>query len=203
MKEDKTNPNVNERQICRALISAATDETYDFQCVAVPSENKDVKFSRTNGEYFYQILRAKQENLDVSRLDSGLPLFDNHPDYDKANATATLGISTGYSFDDRGLIVRCKWGARADEALRSDVKNGIIKTVSIEGTVSEYEIERKQGELPRYYATMWTPESLSLAPIPNDIGAQIEVKRAIEKQITPVKEEIKSIYKQLTQKFAK
>jgi hypothetical protein len=170
-----------ENQICRALITSVDGEGYDFEAVAVPSENGQLRYSYENGEYFNQVLRTGKESIDSSRLDSGLPLFDNHP-YDQS-ALKVLGITVGYDFTERGIVIRAKFGARADEALRSDVKTGIIKTVSIEGSISNYEVKREAGKIPTYEASLWTPESLSFAPVPNDIGAQIEVKRALEKQL--------------------
>lgn len=188
----------DDKRICRALITPANESTeYDFECVAVPSENGQLKYNYREDEYFMQILKAERNNINTQRLESGLPLFDNHP-YD-ASALKTLGISTSYDFDERGLILRCKFGSRADEALRNDVKNGIIKTVSIEGSIENYSVERKMGEIPKYYAELWTPESISFAPVPNDIGAQIEVKRAIQKQIEIPEKENK--YKSLINKF--
>jgi len=144
------------------------------------------------------VLRTGRENIKSDRLDSGLPLFDNH-NWDQSAAN-TLGITTDYEFTDKGLVIRAKLGARADEALRSDIKNAIVKSVSIEGTVLEYEIERKEGMIPVYYAKTWEPESLSFAPVPQDISAQIEVKRAIQKQIEKKSENI-SIVESLTSKF--
>jgi len=187
-----------DNQICRALIQASTDEGYDFEAVAVPAENGQLRYSYENDEYFMQVLRTGKENVDTSRLESGLPLFDNHPW--ENSAENTLGITTTYDFTERGLEVRSKFGARADEALRSDVKNGIIKTVSIEGTIQNYSVVREAGKIPVYYADLWTPESLSFAPVPNDIAAQIDVKRAIQKQIEPPKAN-KSIIESLINKF--
>ncbi len=180
MEQDKK---MNERHICRATIEGATiiDDVFEFEAVAVPAVNGQMRYSYENDEYFMQVLRTGEANIDKSRLDSGLPLFDNHPW--ENSAENTLGITTTYSFDERGLVVRCRLGARADEALRSDIKSGIIKTVSIEGTIQNYSAVREMGKVPVYYAELWTPESLSFAPVPNDIGAQIEVKRAIQKQI--------------------
>ena len=63
-----------------------------------------------------KVLRTGEGNVDKARLDSGLPIFDNHP-WD----SSALNITTGYSFDERGIVVRVKWGARADEQLRADV----------------------------------------------------------------------------------
>lgn len=190
----------NDKRICRAAISIPLEnEDFDFEAVAVPAENGQLNYNWEKQEYFNQVLRTQQENINTDRLDSGLPLFDNHP-WD-SSAMNTLGITTAYEFTEKGLVVRCKFGNRADEALRKDVKDGIVKTVSIEGTINEYEITRPIGEIPIYYAKRWTPESLSFAPVPNDIGAQIEVKRAIQKQIEKNPELQENKYKQLTNKF--
>jgi len=196
----------NDKHICRAKITPSeSGSDYDFEAVAVPAENGQIRYSWTDEEYFMQILRTKPENIDTSRMDSGLPLFDNHPEAEDAGAMNQLGITVGYSFDERGIVVRCKFGARADEALRADVTNGIIKTVSIEGTIQNYSISRMHGELPKYYAELWTPESLSFAPVPNDIGAQIEVKRKIADQIKrgEPKPETKTGLASLKSKFKK
>jgi hypothetical protein len=171
----------NDNQVCRAMIEPDSGEGFDFAAVAVPSVNGQVRFSYENNEYFIQVLGTDKENIDVSRMESGLPLFDNHP-WDNS-AVNTLGITTEFEFVEQGIRVKAKLGARADEALRKDIKDGIIKTVSIEGSIQNYEIIREPGKIPVYRATLWTPESLSFAPVPNDIGAQIEVKRALNEQI--------------------
>jgi len=74
------------------------------------------------------------------------------------------------------------------------------KTVSIDDEVLEYEIERKPGMIPIYYAKLWEPQFLAFAPVPQDIAAQIEVKRAIQKQIEPPTPG-KSIIESLKTKF--
>ena len=174
------NKQYEDRQVCRAQISTTTGEGFDFEAVAVPTINGQLRYSYENNEVFNQILRTNKENIDTSRLDSGLPLFDNHP-WDNS-AENTLGITTSYIFDERGLVVRAKFGARADQELKDDIKNGIIKTVSIEGTIINYSVVREEGKIPNYFADLWTPESLSFAPVPNDINAQIEIKRALKEQ---------------------
>ena len=195
----EANKNKEDNRICRALIVPSADNSdYDFEAVAVPAENGQMKYSYEHGEYFYQVLRTAKENINTERIDSGLPLFDNHP-WDNS-AKNTLGITVSYVFDERGIVVRCKFGARADQELKDDVKNGVIKTVSIEGSVSNYEVERKEGEIPKYYATLWTPESLSFAPVPQDISSQIEVKRALNEQIKPKSDNI-SMSESIKSKF--
>ena len=194
---------IEDKRICRAMINPADENSYfDFEAVAVPSNNGQLRYSWENDEYFNQVLKTGESNISRDRLDSGLPLFDNHP-WDNS-AKNTLGITTDYVFDERGLVVRCKFGSRADEALRKDVKEGIIKTVSIEGSIINYTVVREQGKIPVYYAELWEPESLSFAPVPNDISAQIEVKRALKEQIeksVPVQPESDSLFNSLIKKF--
>lgn len=188
MNKEKVKEN---NHIFRANISVSTSDDYDFECIAVPVNNGQLQYLRDSDGYkvydenwnpklFNQVLLPFPENVNTSRLDSGLPLFDNHPDMDDISVITTLGITTSYEFTESGLVVRCKFGARADQALRDDVRNGIIKTVSIEGTIEEYgRIEQTASDkYPNYYATKWTPESLSFAPVPNDIESQISAKRA-------------------------
>lgn len=191
---------IDERQICRALINPIADgEDWDFEAVAIPTENKQLRYSWENDEYFYQVLRTSKENIQTDRMDSGLPLFDNHP-YEQS-ALKQLGITVGYDFTEQGIVMRVKFGARADESLKIDVQNKIIKTVSIEGDIINYTIERKEGQIPVYYADLWEPTSLSFAPVPQDIGAQIEVKRAIASQIKMKKPESDSLFDSLIKKF--
>ena len=192
--------NKENTYICRAFITPSQNDDYDFEAVAVPANNGQLNYSWKNDEYFNQVLRTGAENVDVSRLESGLPIFDNHP-WD-SSALNVLGITTAYSFEERGIVVRVKWGARADEQLKADVKNGIIKSVSIEGVIERYIREESvnPNDVPIYYADYWVPLSLSLAPVPNDIEAQIEVKRAAEAHKSK-QTIINNSYTKLTSKF--
>jgi len=201
--KNKKEQDQNERQICRAKIEVVENSDFDFEAVAVPVDNRKLMFSKSNNEYFYQVLRTTPDSINTTRLDNGLPIFDNHPE--DRSARNILGITVDYEFNEKGLIVRGKFGSRADEALRNDVKNGIIKTVSIEGDVMDYEIKRQKGKIPDYEASSWMPDSLSFAPVPNDIGAQIGVKRALSEQIeksnTPEPPQSDSFINQLIKKF--
>ena len=116
---DKNNVEIkDDNRICRALIEPQPEGAdYDFVAVAVPAENGQINYNWLHDEYYNQVLRTAPENINTDRLDSGLPLFDNHV-YDKS-ALNTLGITTGYEFTERGLEVKCKFGNRADMALRT------------------------------------------------------------------------------------
>ena len=63
MEKDKK----NDKQVCRALISPVADGTdWDFEAVAVPTENKQLRYSWINEEYYYQVLRTAKENIKTS-----------------------------------------------------------------------------------------------------------------------------------------
>ena len=109
----------------------------------------------------------------------------------------TLGISKSYDVTEAGLSLKIKLGARADDALRKDIQDGVLKTVSIEGEVRRYNIVREAGQVPIYYADLWEPTSVSLAPVPQDIAAQVNVKRALDAQLHKKESFIES----LTKKF--
>ena len=91
------------KHICRAAIDATGGEGWDFEAVATPAENKQLAHGRTEN-IIRNIANQVKKNIKADRLESGLPLFDNHP-WDKT-AKATLGITVSYSFDERGLVVR-------------------------------------------------------------------------------------------------
>ena len=190
-----------KQPVMRAKIEVPSEVVdYDFKGVAVPFDNGQLKIDWENDTYFNEVLIPTPENTRTERLDSGLPLFDNHP-WDKS-ATNTLGITTRYAFTENGLEIYCKWGARADEALKNDVANGIIKTFSIEGDIYSYEVSREIGKIPVYKTLDWEPTSVSLAPVPNDIASQIDVQRKINEQIEQQKiKSEKSIINSLKEKF--
>jgi len=73
--------------------------------------------------------------------------------------------------------------AEIDNVLR---KLGTFDEEKSAAEVVRYSITNNPGDIPTYFAELWQPQSISLAPVPNDIDAQIEVKRAIaQKNVKP------------------
>ena len=59
---------IEDKRICRAMINPADENSdFDFEAVAVPADNKQLRYSYENGEYFYQVLRTGQENIITKR----------------------------------------------------------------------------------------------------------------------------------------
>ena len=61
-----------DNQIYRAMINPVADGVdWDFEAIAVPNENKQLRYSYENDELFYQVLRTSEKNIKRDRMDSG------------------------------------------------------------------------------------------------------------------------------------
>lgn len=151
-------------------IGTDTERTFD---VVFATENpirlQGWKYSN-ECEEFDEILRCDRKNVRTKRMDVGLPIF---PDHWKRSSTDLLGITTSYSFEQGKIAATVKLGARADEQLWSDIKNGILRTVSVGCNI--YKVERMENSEMNitltYTATDWEPKHIAFAPEPADIDA--------------------------------
>jgi len=123
---------------------------------------------------YNEILSCDVKNVRMERALNGLPVFDLH--YPR-NAMVQLGVAENVRFENGQGIAKIRLGARADEALRSDIENGIIKGISAGYNVYAYtqegELKPNSKENPTYKATDWEPTEISFAPIQADTGAKI------------------------------
>jgi hypothetical protein len=128
---------------------------------------------KEDSDIFNEVLLCNAKAMRMDRARTGLPLLDNHP-WD-ANSTQVLGKCTNFRFEKNQLVGTVTLGARADDALIADIKNGILTTFSVGYRVYNYTPDKKNvvGETPTYFADDWEPFEISLAPIPADINAQI------------------------------
>lgn len=117
-------------------------------------------------ERYNEVLLCNSDAIEVQRLDVGIPLFPSHWQRD---SLSQLGITTEYDLSGGRCSAKIKLGARADEALWSDIQNGISKTVSIGVKIFEATRSEIGGSLT-YTATKWSPMHVALAPEPADIN---------------------------------
>ena len=123
-------------------------------------------------ENYNEILLCDEESVRMGRAAEGLPVFDNHP-WDKSTQNQ-LGRCSDIRFENKQLVGTVTLGARADDALISDIENGIVKGVSVGYSVYKYVREPTlNGEIPNYTAIDWEPCEVSFAPIPADTNSKI------------------------------
>jgi len=106
-----------------------------------------------------EVLSHAEGAMDLSRLNDGAPLLWNH-DPDKV-----LGvIERGWNEDGRGRVrVRFARNPFAEEKL-ADVRDGILRNVSVGYAINEYKPLGEDGIL----ATSWQPHEVSIVSVPAD-----------------------------------
>ena len=164
-----TNKEDNNIVSYRAAVDGFNPDT-DTLKVVFATENpillQGYKYS-DSWEIFREILVCNEEAIRKERLEIGLPLF---PDHWSRSANEVIGKTISYQIVDGRCIAEIKLGARADEALRSDLKNGIINTVSVGCQI--YRVEKDLIEnVPTYRAIDWEALHIALAPEPADTAA--------------------------------
>lgn len=119
------------------------------------------------------------EELDVSetavrmdRLNSGAPLLNAHSAY---NLGDVIGVVERAWIENGQGIATVRFSQREEaDAIFRDVKDGILRNISVGYAVHRYEVvEEEDDKLPTYRAVDWEPMELSIVPIGFDDGAKI------------------------------
>lgn len=165
-----------------------TGEQYYRALISPESFNKEAKsfdvvittetpvFRRGWEEDYNEILGCSPEEVRMNRASRGLPVFDLHG-FKGMGAQDQLGRCTDVRFENSKLIGIITLGARADEALISDIENGIVKDISVGYNVYKYIREATgEGQTPNYRAIDWEPFEVSFAPVQADVNAGVREK---------------------------
>ena len=138
------------------------------------------RFDFLKGRYNLRLsLDPKHVRLD--RLNSGAPLLNAHSTWDLSHQ---IGVVVDGSAVVDGKEARCtvRFSSREDvEPIWQDVKDGIIRNVSVGASIHKY--EEKQGkdeDVPTRTAVDWEPNEVSLVPVGADAGAKVRAAGTIE-----------------------
>lgn len=136
------------------------------------------RYSWTRDEYYDEVLDLDSGAVDLSRLNAGAPLLNTHGTWDLSDVVGV--IETAALKGGQG-VATVRFSDREDvEPIWQDVRNKIIRNVSVGYQVRKYEITREEGKVPIYRAVDWTPFEVSLVPVPADPGAQVREGKAVE-----------------------
>lgn len=155
----------------RAPVRANTfdDETRTVEVVWAAGAGVERYDWRTDTA-FIEELEMTPEAVDLSRLSAGAPLLDTHGAYALENI---LGVVEEARIEDGKGIARVRFSSRPEvEGIVADVRNGVIRNVSVGYSVEEWAKEARNGKQVRR-ATRWTPHEISLVPVPADAQAQV------------------------------
>lgn len=133
-------------------------------------------------ESYYEELEVSEEACDLTRLNAGAPFLADH----WANTTQVLGV-VERAWIENGLgKATVRLSKRADVAgIVQDIKEGILKNISVGYRVLEFTDKTKKGDKYRtLLATKWQPMEISSVAIGFDPNAQTLRSETNENEVT-------------------
>ena len=120
-----------------------------------------------------EVLVCDANSCDLTRLNSGAPALDNHNKWGKT-AEAVVGVVQSARIEKGAGYATIRFGQSEDDVkLMEKVRDGIVTGVSVGYNVYEYEVSRKEGQIPKYRATKWTPTEISFCPVQADVNSRV------------------------------
>jgi hypothetical protein len=117
-------------------------------------------------------LATEAGNVRLDRLNGGAPVLNTHNSYE---LDAQIGVVVDGSARMTGGqgIATLRLSRREDLApIVADIRDGIIRNISVGYVVHTYEITETEGQRALYRAVDWEPYEISFVPMPFDAGAQ-------------------------------
>lgn len=108
----------------------------------------------------------------LERLNAGAPLLNSHNAYDLDRVIGV--VVAGSAKIERGQgTAQVRFSNRPEvDPIWQDVKDGILRNLSVGYKVHEYHIEKREGQMELWRAVDWEPMEISVVAIGADSGAQ-------------------------------
>lgn len=134
---------------------------------------------------FHEELSLKKEHVRLERLNSGAPLLNNHGTSDFGGLRSlqdVIGVVESAQIRKGEGVAVVRFSTREDvEPIWRDVKDGILRNISVGYAVHKFEdVTKKNDEVPTYRAVDWEPMELSIVGIPADHKSQIRSDKNIQ-----------------------
>lgn len=117
-------------------------------------------------------LSTDPKHVRLDRINSGGPVLNSHRSYDlSAQIGVVVDASARMAGGEGTATLRF---SRRDEVapIIQDIRDRVIRNVSVGYRVHEYEVTEREGERPLYRAIDWEPYEISFVTMPFDSGAQ-------------------------------
>jgi len=124
-----------------------------------------------SGERYSEALDMSPEAVDMTRLNGGAPLLNSH----RASTLADqIGVVERAWLDGNEGRATVRFSSRPDaDAIFRDVKDGILRNVSVGYSVDEYKVTKRDGQPDEWRAVRWQPMEISLVPVGADAAAGV------------------------------
>lgn len=147
-----------------------SDRTID---VTFATETAVRMFDWSDYEHIDEILVCTPESGDLTRLNSGAPVLDNHNRWGKTSEVV-VGVVESARFENGVGIAKLRFGSSKDDLdLMEKVRDKIVTGVSVGYNVKEYTVVRTEGEIPKYRATKWEATEISFTPVQADVNSRV------------------------------
>ena len=132
---------------------------------------KGRRWSWDVGSYMEE-LEVSDSAVRLDRLNNGAPFLNTHNSWELEDVIGVVEKAWIEGGEGRALI---RFSQRDDvEPIFRDVRDGILRNISVGYSVHRYEIiEGPDDKLPTYRAVDWEPMELSLVPIGFDDGGKV------------------------------
>lgn len=126
------------------------------------------------GKPYTEVLSMDPSHVRLDRINGGAPLLDSHSAYSVADILGTV-VPGSVSMTKRAMLGTVRFSKReAVQPIWEDVKDGIVRSVSVGYMVHRYEEMPAKGDAPPIrLATDWEPYEASLVPVPADANAKV------------------------------
>lgn len=128
------------------------------------------RFDWWEGRYYDEELSMEDGAVDLSRLESGnAAVLADHNTWSIRSQIGVVEKAWLEKGEGRAML---RLSERDDVAgLVGDIRDGIIRNISIGYTVQRYQIDEKPGEIAVYRAVEWQPHEISFVTVPADAAA--------------------------------
>lgn len=157
----------------RASVGTVNEDDHTVELVfstGAPVE----RYDWMSDKRYLEVLSLKPEHIRIDRLNAGAPLLDAHSAY---SITDMLGAVEPGSVKLTATEARAtvRFSRRdAVEPIWGDVKDGLIRSVSVGYRVHKFqEDDGKGNKMPVRTAIDWEPFEISMVPMPADVGARV------------------------------
>jgi hypothetical protein len=119
-----------------------------------------------------EILSFDPAHVRMERMNSGAPFLNNHQRWGKVEDNVLGVIEKAWIDGGKGYATVRFSKREAVNPVWEDLKDGILRNVSVGYNVFTYEKTEKQDGPNIYRAVDWEPAEISTVPVPADINAQ-------------------------------
>jgi hypothetical protein len=116
------------------------------------------------------ILRFDPKGLDLSKLNNGAPVLDDHDDLDGVNGQK--GVVMKAWVEGNQYLATLRFSKRPEvDGIWQDIQDKIIQKFSMGTEILEkQDVSAKGDKVKTILATKWTPFEISMAPLPADFS---------------------------------